>query len=65
MLQSKSTQKIKTNISFSIILFENREIMWKIWNSRTDHRWQYGAGALLAGYLRLQANKSEYIKMYI
>jgi hypothetical protein len=56
--ETKATQKIKTNFSCSIILFENREIMWKIWKSRTDHRWQHGACALHAGYLRLQTNTS-------
>jgi len=29
---------------------------WKTLYSRTRHRWQYGAWALLAGYLRLQTH---------
>jgi len=31
------------------------ELMWKYY-SRTGHRWQYGACAMNAGYLRLQTH---------
>ena len=34
--------------------------MWKIFSSRADHRWRYGACALYAGYLKLQTH-SEYV----
>jgi len=59
MFQTKVVEKIKTHFVFGNFFFENRsvcEIMWKIWYSRTGHRWEYGACALKAGYLRLQTH---------
>jgi len=47
-----------TRFAFSnFFFFDNRavyEIMWKNIVERAGHRWQYGACALRAGYLRLQ-----------
>jgi len=38
----------------------------KIWYSQTGHRWQYGACALHAGYLRLQTHThSQYVLLII
>jgi len=59
IFQIKVVQKIKTHIlcSVTFYFFEKRavyEIMWKIQYSRRSHRWQYGACAFHAEYLRLQ-----------
>jgi len=46
-----------THALCSIAFFENRavfETKWKKMYSRTGQRWQYGACAFHAGYLRLQ-----------
>ena len=60
MFQTKVVEEIKTHILCSVTFFflskivpfvrKCRKILW----SRTGHRWQYGACALYAGYLRLQ-----------
>jgi hypothetical protein len=42
-----------TRFVFQKFIFGNRavyEIMWKKWQNRASHRWQYGARALHAGY---------------
>jgi hypothetical protein len=59
MLQAKPVEKIKTHILYSKTLFFRKscrvwENMGKILYSSTCHRWQYGACAFHAGYLRLQ-----------
>jgi hypothetical protein len=62
-VSDKTSERIKTNLMFYNFCFEFREIMGKIWKSRTRHRWQYGACALHAGYLRVQTNTSEYVTL--
>jgi len=60
MFQEKVVEKIKKNILSSVIylFFRKSCRLWdnveKILYSRTDHRWQRGACALHAGYLRTQ-----------
>jgi len=59
LFQTKAVEKIKTHILCSITFFENRvvyEISGKILYNTAGHRWQYGAWALRAGYLRLQTH---------
>jgi hypothetical protein len=60
MLQEKALDKIKTHIMLTeLFFFENRdvyEIMWKSVVDPDNHRRQYGAFALHAGYLRLQTH---------
>jgi len=56
MFRTAVVEKIKTYILYSItFFFENRafyEVMGKkTLQSRTGHRWRYGAGAMHAGYL--------------
>jgi len=58
MFRTEVVQKIKTHILCSITFFPRqscrfRDKVEKIPYSRTGHRWQYGACALHAGYLRL------------
>jgi len=58
MFQTNLVEKIETHVLcwITFFFFENRavyEIMWKKC-CRTGDRWQYGACALHAGYLRLQ-----------
>jgi len=58
MFQTKVVGKIKTHFLLRNIFPKNLdvyEIMWKKYCRRgAGHRWQYGACALHAGYLRLQ-----------
>ena len=62
MFQTKVVEKIKTHIFYSIQFFENRAIFWenvgekKYCRAGAGHKWQYGACALHAGYLRLETN---------
>ena len=59
MFQTKVAEKIKTHISCSVTFFFSKIVPFMrksgniLWN-RAGHRWQYGACALHAGYLRLQ-----------
>jgi len=58
MFQTKVVEKIKTHILCSLNIFENRavyEIMWRNYVERGGR--QYGARALLSGYLRLQIHE--------
>jgi hypothetical protein len=59
MFQTKVVEKFKTHFSYPIILFDTPavyEIMWENIVQPAGHRWQYGACALHAGYLRLRTH---------
>ena len=58
MFQTKVVEKIKTHILYSLTFSRKSCRLWdnvgKILESGAGHRWQYGACALHAEYLRLQ-----------
>ena len=58
MFQTNVVEKIKTHILWSLYFFSKivpfMRKCGKILQSGAGHRWQYGACALLAGYVRLQ-----------
>ena len=60
MFRIRFVEKIETHILFSITSFRKSYRLWdnceKILLNGTSHRWQYGACALRAGYLRLQTH---------
>ena len=60
MFQTNVVEKITKHVLCSVtLLVESRavyEIVWKILYSGAGNRWQYGACALHAGYLRLQTH---------
>jgi hypothetical protein len=60
MFQTKDVEEMKTRILCLVTFFlENRAFLRqcaKIFYKLADHRWQYGAWALLIGYLRLQTH---------
>jgi hypothetical protein len=61
---SDKSYRVKTRHLCSITFFENHavyEIMWKNGVEWAGHRWQYGACALHAEYLRLQDIHSDYV----
>jgi len=58
-IQRGVADKIKTHISCPVTFFEYRAVWDEVEKhlySRAGHRWQYGACALHAGYLRLQTH---------
>jgi len=66
MFQKETVQKIKTHVLCSVTFFRKSCRLWenlekKILYGGSDHKWQHGARALHAGYLRLQTKHSEYV----
>ena len=61
MFGTKVVEKIKTHILWPFFFFEKKSSVYEITWENADgwgagHRWQYGARALDAGYLRLQTH---------
>jgi hypothetical protein len=59
MFRTKLYNKSKHTFPVKYIFSENRavcEIMLKILQSQADRRWQYGAWAFHAGYLKQQTH---------
>ena len=58
IFQTKVVEAIKTHILWSIYFFRKSRLVWgnveNVLYTGADHRWQYGACTLYAGYLRLQ-----------
>jgi len=52
-ISDEVVDKMRTHIFVQRMLLNHAvyDIIWKNLYSRTGHRWQYGAGALLAKYL--------------
>ena len=69
MFQTKAVEKIKTHILSSVTFFRKSCRLWdnveNILYSRKAHRWQYGACALRAVYLRLQTHTQNMLKLLI
>ena len=63
MLETEVVEKLETDILLFSVTFSFFEICavlrycGKILQSRAGHRWQYGADALHAGYIRLQTRR--------
>jgi len=57
MFRRKTVEKIKTQTLCSTTIFRKSCRLWdnveRCCQSRSGHRWQYGACALHTGYLRL------------